>query len=246
MTVLIPQNGKIQNPAYRTVKHIVTPSLVEAFSFMLSLNIAIYNVKKLAIFSISLIILFSLTGCVKSVNDNENKPPEAITLNKTSDPMVNSTPIPNTTVTLKTNKGDIKIELFNSTMPITANNFLKLAKDDFYDGVIFHRVIPDFMIQGGDPDGTGMGGPGYNIPDEFTDKNSNDRGTIAMANAGPNTGGSQFFINVVKNDYLDSKHPVFGKVVEGMDVVDTIVNVKTGSGNRPVEDVVIEDIVIAE
>lgn len=212
---------------------------------MISLNIVIYKVKNLALFSITILLLFSLTGCVKSVNENDvDSTPSATTLNQTFDPMVNSTPVPNTTVTLKTNKGDIKIELFNSTMPITANNFLKLAKDDFYDGVIFHRVIPDFMIQGGDPDGTGMGGPGYNIPDEFTDNNINDRGTIAMANAGANTGGSQFFINVVKNDYLDSKHPVFGKVIEGMDVVDTIVKVETGSGDRPVEDVVIEDIVI--
>jgi peptidylprolyl isomerase len=212
---------------------------------MISLNIVIYKVKNLALFSITILLLFSLTGCVKSVNENDvDSTPSATTLNQTFDPMVNSTPVPNTTVTLKTNKGDIKIELFNSTMPITANNFLKLAKDDFYDGVIFHRVIPDFMIQGGDPDGTGMGGPGYNIPDEFTDNNINDRGTIAMANAGANTGGSQFFINVVKNDYLDSKHPVFGKVIEGMDVVDAIVKVETGSGDRPVEDVVIEDIVI--
>lgn len=212
---------------------------------MLSLNIVIIIVKKLVLFSISTLILISLTGCVKSVNNNDDQStPQPTTLNQTSDPMVNSTPIPNTTVTLKTNKGDIKIELFNSTMPITANNFLKLAKEDFYDGVIFHRVIPDFMIQGGDPEGTGMGGPGYNIPDEFTEKNSNDRGTIAMANAGPNTGGSQFFINVVKNDYLDSKHPVFGKVIEGMDVVDSIVKVETGSGDKPLDDVVIEDIVV--
>ena len=121
-------------------------------------------------------------------------------------------------------------------MPITAGNFETLVKKGFYDGVIFHRVIPNFMIQGGDSSGTGMGGPGYVIKDEFGKNNRNDRGTIAMANAGPNTGGSQFFINVANNNFLDTKHPVFGKVVEGMDVVDKIVNVKTVN-DRPVEEV---------
>ena len=105
--------------------------------------------------------------------------------------------------------------------------------------MIFHRVINGFMIQGGDPTGTGMGGPGYAIKDEFTTHNRNDRGTISMANAGPNTGGSQFFINLVNNNFLDGKHPVFGKVVEGMDVVDKIAQVKTGTNDRPVTNVTI-------
>ena len=141
-------------------------------------------------------------------------------------------------VLLQTNHGDIKIELYKD-MPITAGNFEKLVKEGFYDGVIFHRIIPNFMLQGGDPTGTGMGGPGYNIPDEFNDENKNNRGTLSMANAGPNTGGSQFFINLVNNNYLDPKHPVFGKVIEGMDVVDAIAKVKTDSRDKPIEDVVI-------
>lgn len=208
--------------------------------------------KKLGIITIILLSLFLFTGCVNSsdsntstdTNESQDNNQEATAKNQTEDPMINSTPQPNKTVVLKTNKGDIKIELFNSTMPITANNFLKLAEQDFYDGVIFHRVIPDFMIQGGDPEGNGTGGPGYNIPDEFTDKNKNDRGTISMANSGPDTGGSQFFINVVDNNFLDSKHPVFGKVVEGMDVVDEIVKVEADAMDRPVDEVVIEDVVV--
>ena len=138
---------------------------------------------------------------------------------------------------LETTHGTIKIELYKDTMPITAGNFEKLVNEGFYDGVIFHRVIPDFMIQGGDPTGTGTGGPGYTIEDEFSDNNRNERGTISMANAGPNTGGSQFFINLVDNSYLDNAHPVFGKVVEGMDVVDKIAAVPTTPSDKPREEV---------
>jgi len=141
-------------------------------------------------------------------------------------------------VLLHTNMGDINIQLYGD-MPITAGNFEKLVNDGFYDNVTFHRVIDGFMLQGGDPTGTGMGGPGYTIKDEFTNHNKNDRGTIAMANAGPNTGGSQFFINLVDNNFLDSKHPVFGKVIEGMEVVDAISQTKTGKNDKPVEDVII-------
>jgi len=144
-----------------------------------------------------------------------------------------------TKVKLTTNMGEIVIELAED-MPITAGNFEKLIKQGFYDGVIFHRVIDGFMIQGGDPTGTGTGGPGYQIKDEFSENNRNDRGTISMANAGPNTGGSQFFINLADNNFLDSKHPVFGKVVEGMDVVDKIGKTSTDANDRPVENVVIE------
>ena len=146
-----------------------------------------------------------------------------------------------TKVKLTTNHGEIVIELY-SDMPITAGNFEKLVGEGFYDGVIFHRIIPGFMLQGGDPTGTGMGGPGYNIQDEFTHEggNKNDRGTLSMANAGPNTGGSQFFINLVPNNFLDDKHPVFGEVVEGMDVVDEIAKVATNPADKPLEDVVIE------
>ena len=124
-------------------------------------------------------------------------------------------------------------------MPVTAGNFETLAKKGYYDGVIFHRVIDGFMIQGGDPTGTGMGAPGYAIRDEFSSHNKNDRGTLSMANAGPDTGGSQFFINLVNNNFLDTKHPVFGRVVEGMNIVDKISKTKTGPGDRPVEKVTI-------
>lgn len=143
-----------------------------------------------------------------------------------------------TKVKLETNYGNIVINLY-SDMPITAGNFEKLVKERFYDGTIFHRIIPGFMIQGGDPTGTGMGGPGYNIEDEFSHQggNKNLRGTISMANAGPNTGGSQFFINLVNNDFLDTKHPVFGRVIEGMDVVDKIAEVPTDQNDRPLEEV---------
>ena len=141
-----------------------------------------------------------------------------------------------TKVLLKTSMGNITLELYDD-MPITTGNFKSLVEKGFYDGVIFHRVIDGFMIQGGDPEGTGMGGPGYAIQDEFTDHNKNDRGTIAMANSGPNTGGSQFFINLVNNDFLDNLHPAFGKVIEGMDVVDAIGKVKTDGNDRPLTEV---------
>ena len=140
-------------------------------------------------------------------------------------------------VLLQTNLGDIKIELFED-MEITAGNFEKLVSEGFYEGVIFHRVIDDFMIQGGDPTGTGMGGPGYKIKDEFKG-HSNIRGTIAMANSGPNTGGSQFFINLVNNNFLDKKHPAFGKVIQGIDVIDSIAGVKTDSNDKPLNKVTI-------
>jgi peptidylprolyl isomerase len=150
------------------------------------------------------------------------------------------TKMENTKVLLETNMGNITIELFDRTMPQTTDNFKKLAAKGFYDGTIFHRVIPNFMIQGGDPTGTGMGGPGYEIQDEFTSSNRNDRGTISMANSGPNTGGSQFFINTVNNNYLDSKHPVFGKIIKGMEIVDAMSKVGTDSQNKPVKDIMIK------
>ncbi len=138
-----------------------------------------------------------------------------------------------TTVVLQTTMGDVRIELFDDMMPITTGNFRKLVEKHFYDGTIFHRVIPNFMIQGGDPEGTGFGGPGYTIRDELPAGNRNARGTISMANAGPNTGGSQFFINVVDNGGLDRKHPVFGRVVGGMEVVDAISRTPTDHEDRP-------------
>ncbi len=145
-----------------------------------------------------------------------------------------------TKVKLETNQGDIVINLY-SDMPITAGNFEKLVNEGFYDGVIFHRIINGFMIQGGDPQGTGTGGPGYTIEDEFTHAggNKNNQYTISMANSGPNTGGSQFFINLADNNFLDDKHPAFGKVIEGMDIVDKIAKVSTDSWDKPLEEVVI-------
>jgi peptidylprolyl isomerase len=139
-----------------------------------------------------------------------------------------------------TNMGDIKIELYDD-MPVTTGNFKELVQGGVYDITIFHRVIEGFMIQGGDPTGTGRGDPSIpTIPDEFSDHNENNRGTIAMANSGPNTGSSQFFINLVDNNYLDTKHPVFGRVIEGMDVVDKIGEVETDENDRPLQDVKIE------
>ena len=143
-------------------------------------------------------------------------------------------------VLLKTTLGDITLEL-REDMPITSGNFADLVGKGFYNGVIFHRVIDGFMIQGGDPTGTGCGGPGYKIKDEFMPDNRNDKGTISMANAGPNTGGSQFFINLVNNNYLDRAHPAFGKVIEGFDVVEKIGKVKTNYSDKPLEDVVIKE-----
>jgi cyclophilin family peptidyl-prolyl cis-trans isomerase len=144
--------------------------------------------------------------------------------------------------TLHTNHGAIAVELFDDDAPKTVENFLKLARDGFYDSVVFHRIIPDFMIQGGDPTGTGSGGPGYQFEDEFNDRKV-VRGALAMANAGPNTNGSQFFIVTTEAaSWLDGKHTVFGTVTDGMDVVDAISALETDGRDRPRTDVTIERI----
>jgi peptidyl-prolyl cis-trans isomerase B (cyclophilin B) len=149
------------------------------------------------------------------------------------------------TATMTTNHGDITLELFDEDAPKTVDNFRKLAGDGFYDGLIFHRVIPDFMIQGGCPEGTGTGGPGYTFEDEFND-NKIVRGALAMANAGPNTNGSQFFIvTTAAAPWLDGKHTVFGRVVDGMDVVDAIEKQPTDSRDRPVEEARIDKLSVA-
>jgi len=143
---------------------------------------------------------------------------------------------------MNTSHGTISFELFDEDAPETVANFRKLAGDGFYDGVIFHRIIPDFMIQGGDPEGTGMGGPGYTFKDEFN-QHKVVRGALAMANAGPNTNGSQFFIVTTQAaPWLDGKHTVFGQVTDGMDTVDAIEAVETGAGDRPVDPPVINSI----
>ena len=148
--------------------------------------------------------------------------------------------------TLHTNAGPIAVELFDEDAPKTVENFRKLSGDGFYDGLIFHRVIPDFMIQGGCPEGTGTGGPGYTFEDEFNDHKI-VRGALAMANAGPNTNGSQFFIvTTAEAPWLDGKHTVFGEVTDGMDTVDAIEATPTAAGDRPVEPQVIERVELSD
>jgi peptidyl-prolyl cis-trans isomerase A (cyclophilin A) len=148
--------------------------------------------------------------------------------------------------TIETNHGTIEVELFEDAAPETAGNFIELAEKGFYDGVVFHRVIDGFMIQGGCPEGSGRGGPGYTIDDEFgPGLEHDDEGILSMANAGPNTGGSQFFITLAATPWLDGKHAIFGKVVGGMEVVRTIGKTDTGPGDRPREDVVMEKVSVA-
>jgi len=153
----------------------------------------------------------------------------------------------NRKVHFHTNLGDFTAELFKDKAPKTAGNFLELVEKGFYDGVIFHRVIDDFMIQGGDPTGTGMGGPGYTIDDEFGPGLAHSsEGILSMANAGPNTGGSQFFITLVPTPWLDGHHAIFGKITEGMDVVHKIGSTPTDFADRPLEDVVMEKVEIVK
>ena len=148
--------------------------------------------------------------------------------------------------TLHTNHGAMELELHDEDAPKTVENFKKLARDGFYDGVIFHRVIPDFMIQGGDPTGTGSGGPGYQFEDEFNEHGV-VRGALAMANAGPNTNGSQFFIvTTPEASWLNGKHTVFGRVTSGMDVADTIAELPRDARDKPHDDVVIERVELAD
>jgi cyclophilin family peptidyl-prolyl cis-trans isomerase len=149
--------------------------------------------------------------------------------------------------TFDTSMGSFKVELLTDIAPITSKNFIDLAKKGFYNGVIFHRVIDEFMIQGGDPTGSGRGGPGYTIPDEFAPGIVHDKpGILSMANAGPNTGGYQFFITLVPTPWLDGRHAIFGTVVEGMEIVSAIGKTETGPGDRPVVDVTINTITIEE
>ena len=150
--------------------------------------------------------------------------------------------------TLQTNAGPITVEFFDDDAPKTVENFRKLAGDGFYDGVIFHRVIPDFMIQGGDPEGTGMGGPGFKFADETKTSTQTFKqpGKLAMANAGPNTNGSQFFVTVTDTSWLTGKHTIFGEVTEGYDIVEKISTVPTGAMDKPRKDVVLESVTIEQ
>lgn len=161
---------------------------------------------------LSIVILFSVaSGCIGGKNiENDQNISQDVSSEK------------NRIATIVTQKGTIKFELYEKQAPITTKNFIDLAQKGFYDGLTFHRVIHGFMIQGGDPEGTGMGGPGYSIPDEFHPELKHTKGAVSMANAGPNTGGSQFFITEAPQPHLDGKHSVFGKVIEGQDVVEKI------------------------
>lgn len=195
--------------------------------------------------SLLLLLCFSIlvVGCSqKETTDTTKKIPEAVKPEVKSD-----TPVANSVAVFETSKGTFKVELFQNQVPLTAGNFIVLSKKGFYDGLIFHRVIDGFMIQGGDPNGNGTGGPGYVIKDEFVPALKHDKkGILSMANAGPDTGGSQFFITLAPTGWLDGKHSVFGQVIEGMDVVESIGKVKTDGRDKPAEDVVIKKITIVE
>ena len=185
--------------------------------------------KKSLVFLLAAFVLFT-TGCsAASMNDKD----------KGAKKMANPIAV------FETNHGTFEIELFEDKAPITVKNFIDLAEKGFYDGLIFHRVIDGFMIQGGDPNGMGTGGPGYVIPDEFhKDLKHDSEGVLSMANAGPNTGGSQFFITLAATPWLDGHHSVFGKVVKGMDVVREIGKVDTDFQDKPLAKVVMEKVTI--
>ncbi len=201
--------------------------------------------------TIAILIILFLGGAVYIQKQNSFKQKQNTKNDKTKLVIKNKT-MPKAII--KTNKGDIELELYADKTPNTVANFVKLAKSGFYNDVKFHRVIKGFMIQAGDPltkddskkEMWGTGGPGYKFDDEITPENHNNIGTISMANAGPNTNGSQFFINVADNNFLDGKHTVFGKVISGMSVVKEIENVKTEGPDRPVEPVIIKSIDILQ
>ena len=189
--------------------------------------------------SASMLLMSGCSGNGGTPPANDKQPPKA-DKEKTSAPAAK-----NRVARFETTKGTFRIELAEDKAPITTKNFIDLASKGFYDGVIFHRVIDGFMIQGGDPEGTGRGGPGYKIPDEFhPDLKHDAAGVLSMANAGPNTGGSQFFITLGPTPHLNNRHAVFGKVIEGLDVVKAIGKTATGPGDRPLEDVVMKKVII--
>jgi len=204
----------------------------------------------------SLFLIFALlVGCAKApVSGSEIKTDnllyeesdsyeqiveENVSVNESQEEIiVEETKMAENLILLETSMGNMKIKLYEDKAPLTSKNFKDLVQKGFYDGTIFHRVIKNFMIQGGDPEGTGMGGPGYEIKDEFgPGLKHNRKGILSMANAGPNTGGSQFFITLVPTPWLDGKHAIFGEVVEGVDVLDKIGSTPTKPGDRPVTEV---------
>jgi cyclophilin family peptidyl-prolyl cis-trans isomerase len=153
----------------------------------------------------------------------------------------------NRSVRFDTTEGSFRAEIFEDQAPVTTKNFIDLVEKGFYDGISFHRIIEGFMIQGGCPEGSGRGGPGYQIDDEFNPElRHSDEGILSMANAGPNTGGSQFFITLAATPWLDDRHAVFGKVVDGMEVIRKLGQVETGRNDRPVKDVVMEKVELAD
>ena len=163
----------------------------------------------------------------------------------TSDPITEEPMQPNRHAVIQTNMGTMELELFEQRAPVTTKNFVDLAEKGYYDGIIFHRIIDGFMIQGGDPTGTGRGGPGYSIDDEFhSELRHADAGVLSMANSGPDSGGSQFFITLVPTPGLDGKHAVFGQIVKGEDILKAIGSVDTDVGDRPLEEVIMEKVTI--
>lgn len=205
---------------------------------------------------IAVVYVLMLSG-EKSIQKNMKNAPISVQKTQETPPVANDqiTKAPDMqidmkktyTAIIKTNMGDITVSLFASATPVTVNNFVYLARKNFYDNTIFHRVIKDFMIQGGDPDGNGTGGPGYTFEDEFVDKLVFDKpGKLAMANRGPATNGSQFFITTKETPWLTGKHTIFGEVTKGMDVVTAIENVATGEADQPYNNVTITDVEIME
>jgi len=194
------------------------------------------NGVKIGIFLLAIIVIVSIAAIYTNSGSNGDGDQNGGTV--TGNPIA----------VIDTSMGTIKIELFEDKVPITAGNFISLANDGFYDGLIFHRVMNGFMIQGGDPNGDGTGGPGYSIDDEFhKDLKHDSEGILSMANSGPNTGGSQFFITVAATSWLDGAHAIFGKVIEGMDVVIEISELdpdQTDGRNKPFTDVVMESVTI--
>jgi peptidyl-prolyl cis-trans isomerase A (cyclophilin A) len=193
-----------------------------------------------------ILLLILVVGCQKVVIDNRNTIQTEFSSNpSTQDNVLKEVTMKNRHARFETSMGNFEVELFEDKAPNTSKNFIDLINKGYYNNLIFHRVMKDFMIQGGDPKGDGTGGPGYSIKDEFHPSLKHDSpGILSMANAGPNTGGSQFFITVVPTPWLDGKHAVFGKVIDGYAVVDSISKVKTGVANRPLTDVIIKKITI--
>ncbi len=201
--------------------------------------------KALALLFVSLFVFVGCSGSPQiSLGTKSSSSTDAETKSFT-EPITTDTMSENRHAVIETNLGTMELELFEQRAPITTKNFIDLSEKGFYDGIVFHRVIEDFMIQGGDPDGTGFGGPGYSIEDEFHSELKHDgSGYMSMANSGPNSGGSQFFITLEATNFLDGKHAVFGKVVKGMDILEKIGAVDTDSGDRPLEEVVMEKVTI--